>query len=185
MIWIKKFAQAIIFNIISEQMSIKFILKFQNSNHWYGHSIIKKTNCINTSNRQTVRPGTSLVTSTNAGSWSMREDFSGLTFTPGSRTSMSTWLLDSELRYVRDVEGRLLLYGLYVFSLINVGLFTRRSGRAEGARGGESQSRSESDLLARERGRAPAKTWNETVLIALIKEKRKHSIMKAQTSPWP
>lgn len=72
-----------------------------------------------------VRFGMFLVMLINVGFWFMREDFFGLIFILGLWMFMFIWLLDSELRYVWDVEGCLLLYGLYVFLLINVGFFIR------------------------------------------------------------
>lgn len=72
-----------------------------------------------------VRFGMFLVMLINVGFWFMREDFLGLIFILGLWMFMFIWLLDSELRYVWDVEGCLLLYGLYVFLLINVGFFIR------------------------------------------------------------
>lgn len=72
-----------------------------------------------------VKFGMFLVMLINVGFWFMREDFFGLIFILGLWMFMFIWLLDSELRYVWDVEGCLLLYGLYVFLLINVGFFIR------------------------------------------------------------
>lgn len=72
-----------------------------------------------------VRFGMFLVMLINVGFWFMREDFFCLIFILGLWMFMFIWLLDSELRYVWDVEGCLLLYGLYVFLLINVGFFIR------------------------------------------------------------
>lgn len=72
-----------------------------------------------------VKFGMFFVMLINVGFWFMREDFFGLIFILGLWMFMFIWLLDSELRYVWDVEGCLLLYGLYVFLLINVGFFIR------------------------------------------------------------
>lgn len=72
-----------------------------------------------------VKFGMFLVMLINVGFWFMREDFFCLIFILGLWMFMFIWLLDSELRYVWDVEGCLLLYGLYVFLLINVGFFIR------------------------------------------------------------
>lgn len=72
-----------------------------------------------------VKFGMFLVMLINVGFWFMREDFFCLIFILGLWMFMFIWLLDSELRYVWDVDGCLLLYGLYVFLLINVGFFIR------------------------------------------------------------
>lgn len=72
-----------------------------------------------------VKFGMFLVMLINVGFWFMREDFFCLIFILGLWMFMFIWLLDSELRYVWDVEGCLLLYGLYVFLLIYVGFFIR------------------------------------------------------------
>lgn len=72
-----------------------------------------------------VKFGMFFVMLINVGFWFMREDFFGLIFILGLWMFMFIWLLDSELRYVWDVDGCLLLYGLYVFLLINVGFFIR------------------------------------------------------------